>query len=182
MKIGLIRHFKVAKEKPSSYMLTGAELTEWLEQYDQAEIEISEVDMGTTKWQKCFCSDMERAIETANVIYNGDLIINEKLKKIPLPRYAQVWKGKLPIIIWGIITKFILNSKHKSVVESTKETDNRAVLVMNDIEAAAAGVDILIVSHATFMMRLRKEILRRGFKGPGFKPYPINGKIYVYEK
>jgi len=42
-------------------------------------------------------------------------------------------------------------------------------------------VDTLVVSHAGVMLYLRKELLRRGFRGPSFR-LAEPGRLYVLER
>lgn len=40
--------------------------------------------------------------------------------------------------------------------------------------------DVLIVSHGALMMYMRKELIRKGFRGPSFST-PKNGQLYIFE-
>ena len=53
----------------------------------------------------------------------------------------------------------------------------QAIADMLDAERS----DTLVVSHAGMMMYLRKELMRRGFRGPKFG-VAEHARLYVYER
>jgi probable phosphoglycerate mutase len=66
MKIGLVRHFEVLlKKPPRKKFITQSELLEWMEEYDRAEIDKARTSLQNIMWQRCYSSDLPRAIETA---------------------------------------------------------------------------------------------------------------------
>ena len=67
MKIGLVRHFKV--DCPHKVMMTSKEFREWSEKYEHARILKKKVNMSGIHWDICYCSDLERAVETAKEVY-----------------------------------------------------------------------------------------------------------------
>jgi broad specificity phosphatase PhoE len=65
-------------------------------------------------------------------------------------------------------------------LESKADGIKRIQAVMDEI-LSQSEEDVLIVSHGALMMFMRKELLKRGFKGPRLKT-PENGKLYIFEK
>jgi broad specificity phosphatase PhoE len=68
---------------------------------------------------------------------------------------------------------------HKSQPVSKLEIKKQLSETLDNI--LAGNEDTLIVSHGGVMMFLRKELMRRGFRGPEFK-IANNGQLYVFEK
>ncbi|QRG70258.1 histidine phosphatase family protein [Brevibacillus choshinensis] len=175
MKIGLVRHFKVKQEFPKG-VLSGRELREWFEAYDLAEIEKGETDLHNIEWDHCFASEMPRAMQTAQNIFKGPIRMMAELVEVPAPVFGE--NMKLPFMIWGILIRlsWIFNKKTRSDIEQAKGRIHR---VLDEVIALEEG-NVLIVSHSALMMFMRKELLKRGFRGPSFK-HADNGKLYVFE-
>ena len=74
MKIGLVRHFKV--DCPHKVMMTSKEFREWSEKYEHARILKKKVNMSGIHWDICYCSDLERAVETAKEVYSGNIYVD----------------------------------------------------------------------------------------------------------
>ena len=74
MKIGLVRHFKV--DCPHKMMMTSEEFRDWSEKYEHARILKKKVNMSGINWDVCYCSDLERAVETAKEVYSGNIYID----------------------------------------------------------------------------------------------------------
>jgi len=68
---------------------------------------------------------------------------------------------------------------HKSQPVSKRELQTRISDTLDKILSSKENT--LIVSHGGVMMLLRKELLRRGFRGPEFK-IANNGELYLFEK
>src|SRR5688500_19725168 len=75
MKIGLIRHFKVKHPFPKKILVSAADAINWFEEYEVAELEIINVDLGSIEWQMCYTSPLKRATRTASHIFPGDIVI-----------------------------------------------------------------------------------------------------------
>ncbi|WP_201716495.1 histidine phosphatase family protein [Rossellomorea arthrocnemi] len=175
MKIGLIRHFKVKRGYPASFV-TSEELMKWVEEYDASGVEENKVDLKDIDWKSCYSSDLSRAQITAQAIYNGDISFLEELREIrlsPLFRY----KKKLPLFVHLSIIRIAWWFNHRSQPESRREIEERISLVVDKV--IQEGKDVLIVGHGGIMMFMRKELRKRGFTGPSFRR-PSNGKVYVY--
>ena len=83
MKIGLVRHFKV--DCPHKVMMTSKEFREWSEKYEHACILKKKVNMSGIHWDVCYCSDLERAVETAKEVFRPPRLVFQVQK--PAGRY-----------------------------------------------------------------------------------------------
>ncbi|CAM4014581.1 histidine phosphatase family protein [Mesobacillus thioparans] len=176
MKIGLLRHFKVTLGYPGKFV-TSKELLTWQEEYNQSSIEEADIDHQGQKWSKCYSSDLPRAKTTAYKAFDGDIIFLEELREISL--YPVISSGmRLPLWLHVFLIRIAWLFGHNSQKESKNEVLKRINRVLD--QAIAHGEDVLIVGHGGIMMFLRKEMLKRGFKGPKFNR-PENAIVYIYE-
>ncbi|MGE8205922.1 histidine phosphatase family protein [Heyndrickxia sp. NPDC080065] len=178
MKIGLIRHYKVLKDYPKEKFLYSAEeVNKWFEEYDLAEIEYNDTPLDTKDWEACYSSTIPRAIKTARHLYNRDIIEQDELREIAAPVFNT--KIKLPFIGWALLIRFanLFNKQTREEIKQTKEKINKVL----DRITASNKEEVLIISHAALMFYLRKELLKRGFRGPKFT-IPKNGQLYVFSK
>lgn len=60
MRIGLVRHFKVIHKLDRNWM-TSDQFNAWVEAYNNAEIEDSDLDYGFSEWDVCISSDLPSA-------------------------------------------------------------------------------------------------------------------------
>ncbi|TYR81827.1 histidine phosphatase family protein [Priestia megaterium] len=178
MKIGLVRHYKVKKGLPEKQLLTIADLIRWFEEYDASDIEYGETSLGDVEWKRCFASDLPRAKKTAEHIYDGTIMTTEDLRELPLPIVFQS-NTKLPFFIWVIFVRLfaVLNKKTRADIKAAQLRIAKAV----DAVLTESDEDTLIVSHAGLMKYMRKELMRRGFKGPKFRT-AANGQLYLFKK
>ncbi|MBU3206618.1 histidine phosphatase family protein [Clostridium algidicarnis] len=179
MKIGLVRHFKVNIEH-KKYM-NSTEYNEYANRYNISEVFEKKVDLGNVTWNKCYCSNLSRAIFTAKSIYKGDIIVTESLREI---QTLSRFNTRLPLhyYLWDVIGRVSWIRNHPSQPEIRSLTKVRVKNILDEIIANATEEDnILIVSHAGIMYSIRKELERRGFKGDKFLKAE-NGKLYLYEK
>lgn len=177
MKVGLIRHFQVTSGYPKK-MITSAELLKWESEYNESEVEENEVDLLNICWEKCFSSDLSRARVTAEKCFNGTIIYTEELREVALSPFFRT-NRRLPLFIHILSIRFAWFFNHNSQLEKKSEVVNRINRVLD--YALSSGDNVLIVSHGGIMMYMRKELKRRGFKGPKFRR-PENGVIYAFEK
>jgi broad specificity phosphatase PhoE len=180
MKIGLVRHFKVKKEFPKKFLLTQQELSQWIQEYDVADIEEGEVDLGNIAWKRCFTSDLPRAEKTARKIYQGPITVTKALREIPICPLFRNQEVKLPLWAWGLIMRGAWLCNHRSQIKAKQDVQRRLTDVIDEI-MSRNGEDTLIVSHGILMVSMRQELLKRGFKGPRLGT-PANGRLYVFEK
>jgi broad specificity phosphatase PhoE len=179
MKVGLVRHFKVKKNFPKKLLLSQNELCRWFEEYELCDIEIGEVDLYNIEWKRCFSSDLTRAVKTAEKIYNGSIIKLVDLREIQSYPIFK-WDIKLPFLIWAALIRIAWGINHKSQLECMTSIRNRISAALDKVFSQSDD-NVLIVSHAALMIFMRKELLKRGFKGPKVNT-PENGKLYVFEK
>jgi Fructose-2,6-bisphosphatase len=177
MNIGLVRHFKVNCN--TKIFMTSYDFEEWVRQYDNSDIIENEIDFGNIKWQKCFSSDLYRAVRTAETIFEGEILKTNLLREVCI---SPIFKSsiKLPYIFWCISGRIAWLFKHKSQMETIEGTKERVKELLDTIENEA-HMNILIVCHGFFMKTLQKELKKRGFYGESIKR-PQNGTLYLYKK
>ncbi|WP_312887220.1 histidine phosphatase family protein [Clostridium lacusfryxellense] len=135
--------------------------------------------MGTTKWDKCFSSDISRAVNTSTSIFKGEIIKTHLLREVPISPVFNT-NLKLPYIFWCISGRLAWLFHSKSQIENKKDTQKRVNEFLDSINDASNN-NILIVSHGFFMNTLQKELNRRDVTGQDVKR-PRNGTLYLYEK
>ncbi|MEH7390832.1 histidine phosphatase family protein [Bacillus sp. JJ1503] len=179
MKIGLVRHFKVKDAIPEKTWMTPAELSKWFEDYDLSDIEKGETDLQNLEWETCYSSDLSRAEKTAHAIFVGKIIKTEKLREVKAYPIIQA-NIKLPYQLWAVFVRLAWLFNHPSQKDSVKAVKERINLFLDEV-FSAGNEHVLIVSHGALMIFMRKELLKRGFKGPKIS-HPKNGILYVFEK
>lgn len=179
MKVALVRHFKVAWDLPGKKFITPRELNQWFNEYELSDVEVKEIDLAGVRWEKCFSSDLTRAIKTAENIFPGEIIKMEQLREIRpvVPINKEI---KLPFLLYPLLLKAAWLVNNKSQPETKTDVEKRAKAVLDEI-LSKGRKDILIVSHANFMKFLRKDLTNRGFQGPKFRTAQ-NGKVYIYQR
>ncbi|MGM0834742.1 MAG: histidine phosphatase family protein [Bacillota bacterium] len=177
MKVGLIRHFKVTRGYPNN-RVTAEELLKWMEEYDASEVEENELDLKNIDWKRCYSSDLPRAVKTAKKAFKGEITYLKELREITLaPIFSPKRRLPLKLHLLSIRMAWLLN--HKSQPVSKSDLQRRISDTLDRILSAKENT--LIISHGGVMMLLRKELMRRGYRGPEFK-IANNGELYVYEK
>lgn len=177
--IGLIRHFKVQLH-PTSSWLTADQFLAWIEQYDQAPIQVMDTQVRAEEWEVCFSSSLSRATRTASSIIQAPIIRSELLKEIELYPIGKI-RVKLHITMWLILARIAWLVSHSSQRESKRQADQRAQQFIESIENDYPDKNVLIVSHGAFIRVLAKELKRRGYRGKtNWKPK--NGKLYRYTR
>jgi broad specificity phosphatase PhoE len=179
MIIGLVRHFKVTF-KPDQKWMTSDQFNQWVEQYDKSDIRSTGNFGNGLKWDVCHCSDLSRAIGTAEIIYKGHITRTDQLREIGVQSVNHS-RIRLHYYIWLFLGRVAWYLSHKSQKETRNETLLRAREVINKLEENYKESSVLVVSHGVFMRLLIQELKRRGYKGKGFIK-PENGKVYKYQK
>lgn len=151
MKIGLVRHFKVAKGLPEKRFLSPNELMQWFEEYDVADVEDGEVYLGDVVWKRCFTSDLPRAIKTAEKIYSGNIVPMKELRELQ-PSMPSKNIIKLPFLLWVILIRCRFLTPRKCINDFKK----RVEAILDEILLQCVE-DTLIVSHGALMIYIRKE-------------------------
>ncbi|MEP6795271.1 MAG: histidine phosphatase family protein [Saprospiraceae bacterium] len=175
MKIGLVRHFKVKHNYPTSWFVSKEEVLQWFEGYENAEIEYQQVNMGEIGWTSCYTSPSARAIKTADAVFSGNNIKTNALRELNILPLLNT-KISLPFLVWAILVR--IRSFSSNMI--TEEFKTRLFTFLDTI-ISEDNENVLIVSHGFVMMFLRKELLRRGFTGPGMMS-PVHRRVYVFEK
>lgn len=176
MKIGLVRHFKV--DCPHKVMMTSKEFREWSEKYEHAGILKKEVNMYGIDWDICYCSDMERAVETAEEVYSGNIYVDHLLREVDNTPFIDTERVKLPFPIWHFCGRLAWFFKSNSQPEDIRGTKKRVRKFIRKIDWSKDNV--LIVSHGFLIFNLIYELFRLGFVGKELK-HVQNGFLYVYE-
>lgn len=178
MKVGLVRHFEVECPLPSiAKLMTPSQFQQWLDQYEISDVKDGNVEARGLLWDKCYSSDLPRALKTAKTLYSGHIIETKALRELVIspPTNRNI---KLPILLWLLFGRIAWMLTHKSQAESKLMFEERVHYILEEILKEEKAV--LVVSHGFIMMFLRKELLKRGFKGPSFQR-AANGKVYVFE-
>lgn len=177
MIIGLVRHFKV--DLPHRRLMTSGDFSKWARDYDTAGVIENQVKMGDIVWDKCYCSDLSRAVTTAGTIYSGEIISTELLREVPMsPAFKS--RIRLPHFLWGVTARIAWWISHKSQDERRKETKRRIQKFLSMIHVDENS-NILVVCHGFLMYFFQRELKRRGFKGK-IKSRIKNGTMYMFEK
>lgn len=66
MYIGLVRHFKV--DCDAQVFMASNDFEKWVIKYDDSGVIENKFETQNVKWDKCFSSDLPRAIKTAQTI------------------------------------------------------------------------------------------------------------------
>jgi broad specificity phosphatase PhoE len=177
MRIGLVRHFPVTEAWPSGW-LTSNDLQQWRRRYEVAEPIVGPIDVSGVAWQRCFSSDLRRAHVTAQAAYAGNIITTPLLREAEFLLFAT-GSFRMPVWGWRTLLRLAWLTGHKSQRPARDEFRQRIHAIADQL--VAEPVDTLVVSHAGVMFFLRKELLRRGFKGPRFK-LAANAKLYLFER
>jgi broad specificity phosphatase PhoE len=180
MKIGLVRHFKVIHKLDRKWM-TSDQFNAWVEAYNNAEIEQSDLDYGFSEWNVCISSDLSRAIQTAETIYTGPIIATNRLREIEVQSIHPLGNLKLHYHMWLLMGRLAWYLSHGSQAERRSETLERAGHIIDWIEERYHNRNVLVVSHGAFMKVLTQELSKRGYRGKGFVQ-PRNGAMYIFEK
>lgn len=177
MRIGLVRHFPVEQPFPRGWKST-TELLEWRRQYDASPVLVGPADVGSFEWTECLCSDLERAVATAKVVFNGCIEQTSLLREADFASF-KTGRMRLPVWVWRMMLGLSWAIGHRSQRANRDEFRCRVAAAADLLETKNG--DVLVVSHAGMMSYLSKEIRRRGFVGPKLR-MPKHATLYLYEK
>lgn len=180
MKIGLVRHFKVIHKWDREWM-TSDQFNAWVEAYNNAEIEQSDLDYDYSEWNVCISSDLPRAIQTAETIYPGPIIATNRLREIEVQSIHPLGNLKLHYHMWLLMGRLAWYLSHRSQAERRSETRKRAGHIIDWIEEHYRDRNVLVVSHGAFMKVLTQVLYSRSYRGKGLVQ-PRNGAMYIFEK
>ncbi|AOT69575.1 histidine phosphatase family protein [Geosporobacter ferrireducens] len=116
MKVGLIRHFEV--DLPLKKNLSSNEFAEWVKRYNSFKVKTREIEINSTEWDKCYSSDLPRAMETANYLFKGKIHKTELIREVPLG----------PIIT----TKFKIHQRSIEKLGNHRQNDSVPLLCRTD--------------------------------------------------
>lgn len=103
----------------------------------------------------CFSSPLKRAVETANIIYNKDIVIDDLL----IERAFGNYEGTKPSDnFFDKYWNYQLDSSDNNV-ESIKKCLERANVFLNKLKKEYDNKTILIVSHGGFIKALYYNII-----------------------
>lgn len=177
MKIGLVRHFKVNIDRAGRRMSPG-QFDEWFDAYNAADIFPGETDLSGMHWDRCYASDLNRAIKTAQTIYHGEITVDPNLREIR-PYAAFKRNFRLPVMWWLILARASLILRGRSQLESMRDFKTRLNGMIDKAEKACG--DTLMVAHGAVLLFMQRELRRRGYKGPHYLQ-PKHGMLYLFEK
>lgn len=177
MRVALVRHFKVSEPLPSGWM-TAQELLAWRERYDEAEVCPCEVTFDSESWTCCYASDLARAQATARSIYAGDIQLMAELREAEFGLFPT-GRWRFPVWVWRIMLRLAWMTGHSSQCQFRDDFRSRVRRIADLIDSCET--DTLVVSHAGMMFYLRKELLRRGYRGPKFS-LADHARLYIFER
>jgi broad specificity phosphatase PhoE len=146
----------------------------WVEQYDNMELEYSEVDLPA-KIDKVFVSSQQRALKSAEYL----ILVNETsdlLVEVDAQAFMSM-KIKLPKKLWLFVDRLRWYFNLRSV-ENRSDTVKRA---RDFIEKIKDIKNVLVISHGLFMHVLIGELKKEGFEGTIDKKIK-NARVYTLEK
>ncbi|MDT8859714.1 histidine phosphatase family protein [Alkalihalobacillus sp. MEB130] len=175
--MGLVRHFKVERGYPNKWV-TSEELMKWASEYDESDVIEGEINLGNIDWQRCYSSDLRRAMKTATKAYSDKIIYLKELREITLSPVMR-WDIKLPVFIHLVLIRIAWLLGHASQGDTKENVIQRLDVLLDKVEQSDENV--LIIGHGGIMIFMSRELKKRGFIGPKLKR-PANGKLYVYER
>ena len=162
MKFGLVRHFKVDQTIEKS-LLSPAEFNNVMNEYDSCPIIPNGLKLNSTDWDICYCSTLPRAITTAEMIYNKEIIKTDLIVEVPISPFTKM-NIKLPTSLWHVGARIAWYKSHKSQMEDVHATRQR-IEEFYDLITSTGHENILIVSHGYFLHMFYEEMKKKGFKG-----------------
>lgn len=177
MKIGIVRHFKV--DYKLKRMMNSSDFEDYVKSYDNSPVVENKIHLKDIQWNKCYCSDLKRAIITAKSIYDKTLEITDLLREVKM---CPIKKSelKIPTFLWSISSRIAWKLDHVSQLETATYTRKRAKDFLSKLDLNT-NENILIVSHGFFLITLINELKLLGFKGDIPKRMK-NGYLYILEK
>lgn len=176
MKVGLMRHFEV--DIPWKKQMNSWEFREWMHEYDLAAVKPKNIEFFQNQWERCYCSTLPRAIQTAEYIFKGNITQTELIKEVPIQPVIET-KMRMHFLFWIIFGRLAWQFSHKSQSEIASETQIRVKQFINEILLSESNV--LVVSHGYMMNLIKNELKKQGFKGGKFIRAE-HGRIYILQK
>lgn len=177
MKIGLLRHFEVIISPPKSCDSNTFNKISHL--YDTCDIIPLPNKISTLDYSICYSSPLKRALETAQIVYNGEILILPDLVEVPMQAPFRTQKN-LPFGLWKVLSRMGWAFNFKRMPETRKQTDQRIERVAEIINKNNSH-NILLVTHGFFITCLQGKLKKMGFKGKETLN-PSNGTLYEFIK
>lgn len=177
MRLGLFRHFPVREGYPRGWC-TSVELEAWRVRYDASAVDAGDFDLGGVSWERCVCSPLFRARETAARVFQGPVEVLEELKEAEFRAFGT-GRLRLPAMGWRLLMQAAWRAGHPSQREFRDAFHQRVRRAADRLEHGASST--LVVSHAGLMLYLSRELRRRGFRGPRLG-LAEHARVYVYER
>lgn len=180
MKLGLVRHFKVKRVELDEYV-DWETYTEHMLLYDSLDVEENPVDLRGIDWNKCYASDLPRALTTAETIYQGKIKTSSLIREVPMHLVKGV-TGKNHPMEWSLYALVNWMNGTSTMPESIDESRVRVNKFLDILEDECQEDDnVLVVCHGLIMMVLEEQLKKRGFKGDDLV-FAGNGELYLYER
>lgn len=185
MRIGLVRHFQVDKPYLEGFIRSG-DFSKWMEEYDHHNVFPREVELRDIDWNKCYASDLSRAITTAEEIYNGEITQTPLIREISM-QFTDEFDENTEITQefhnWSIYSMLSWAKDNGEIVkEPISMSRERVDRFLNELfENSNEDDNILLVCHGMIMTVLDDELRKRGFDGDRVVAAK-NGDIFVLEK
>lgn len=177
MIIGLIRHFKV-DFKPAKSIYSAEEFAGAMDLYENSPVITDPLKFNNSDWEVCYCSTINRAVVTANKIYNGKIIYSDLIVEVPVTPFTKR-KIKLPSFVWLLGGRIAWHKNHYSQPEKRRET---LIRIKNFIDEISGNnyKSVLVVTHGFFMRVFVEQLIKIGYRGKiDFRP--VNGKLYIFK-
>jgi broad specificity phosphatase PhoE len=178
VKLGLMRHLKTTQRYMTDQRMNSEEYAAWLKAYDASGIIPGPVDLRGVDWEVCFSSDLPRALETAKLVYPGEIIVTPLLREVTIGPFLHT-RRRLPFIFWEIANRYGWSQDRATQPETRPQTQRRARQFIEMVMEQHTQ-NILAVTHGGFMWELRHELEQHGFTGDHFR-LAENGQVYIYE-
>lgn len=184
MKIGLVRHFEVDKKYLDGY-IKSEDFSKWMKEYDYADVFPREIDLRGIDWNKCYSSDLSRAVTTAEAIYDGKIIKTPLIREIAMQFTDEFHKDietTQKFFNWSIYSMLKwAKDKEEVVKEPINESRQRVEKFLVELfENSEEDDNILIVCHGMIMTVIEDKLRLKGFKGDRVVAAK-NGEIFVLE-
>lgn len=178
MRLGLARHFRIPHDR--FQWVDGAGFLDWARWYDTTDVKAGSVPTAGDAWDKCYCSDLPRALFTARYLFRGEIETTPLLREVPFSGFLPR-KAKLPLLVWQGTSRLGWWLNHASQSENRLQTLERIGRFMAELrERHREGERILIVTHGFYMQFFEKELNRAGYRGR-VPIRPRGGIIYPFE-
>lgn len=176
MKIGLLRHFKVNHSFP--WFCNSEKYDQEYLKYDEANISPNCNKLSVKEYSVCYVSKKKRAVETARHLFGDRIRTTDSLIEVPIKAMFNT-RIKLPFLLWNVINRLAWFFNSKRLPETRTTTQERAARFLQEVCQKEDG-NVLVVTHAFFILTLKSELQKMGFKGERIIN-PRNGKLYEFE-